>query len=52
MGRMTADLLGLDVPKYDPEEYFSLQENAPAVSEQGKKTGSAAQVTRKKIVAN
>jgi outer membrane protein len=37
MGRMTADLLGLDVPKYDPEEYFSLQENAPAVSEQGKK---------------
>lgn len=37
MGRMTADFLGLDVPKYDPEEYFSLQENAPAVSEQGKK---------------
>ena len=37
MGRMTADLLGLNVPKYDPEEYFSLQKNAPAVSEQGKK---------------
>jgi hypothetical protein len=25
------------VPKFDPEEYFSLQKNAPAVSEQGKK---------------
>ena len=37
MGRMTADLLGLDVPKYDPEEYFSMQKNSPAVSEQGKK---------------
>lgn len=34
-GLMTADHLGLDVQQYDPAAYYTLIENAPAISIQG-----------------
>ena len=37
LGQMTADKLGLDVPKYNPEAYFATQGRAPKTSVQGAK---------------
>lgn len=35
VGQLTADMLGLDVPKYDPEAYYKAVESAPIRSRQG-----------------
>ncbi|EPX85399.1 TolC family outer membrane protein [Salipiger mucosus] len=35
VGRLTADALQLNVPRYDPEEYYDLVKTAPTLSQQG-----------------
>jgi outer membrane protein len=37
MGLMTADQLGLNVPKYDPSAYYTSQQGGKNMSQQGKK---------------
>jgi len=37
MGLMTADRLGLNVPKYDPSAYYTSQQGGKIMSQQGKK---------------
>jgi outer membrane protein len=37
MGLMTADQLGLNVPKYDPSAYYTSQQGGKNLSQQGKK---------------
>lgn len=37
LGELTAEALQLDVPKYDPSEYYNLVKSAPARSKQGDK---------------
>ncbi|WP_417722085.1 TolC family outer membrane protein [Salipiger sp.] len=35
VGQLTADALALNVPRYDPEEYYNLVKSAPTLSKQG-----------------
>jgi outer membrane protein len=37
MGLMTADQLGLNVPKYDPSAYYTSHQGGKNLSQQGKK---------------